>query len=307
MGRKRRIPRASLVPVDVCERLSFVDTIAITLPSLMDKGSFRALRAALINELRPQQGRIVLKRFVRRTGSWFLMMFVHQPTLRALEVLANAGTPFRVTQVHLALDLVTHTRADAETLMRHVEARLCPGRKQAERATVYGGKTTYFAKGRDRGTETILYWDLPSKAAPQYPCLHLEVRLKGARALRSVQLENLKDIADINHNAFWDSVLVLRRAPGTARLVEARQRRMRAPADGAGEGRAESRRCVGAALRTCENQVGEVVASDLLRLLAQQPAVYGSPATRLLDKEAHTWMLPGRKNALWESPASPPA
>lgn len=300
MGRKREVVRHSLVNVDVLDEVSYIDSVFVILPRLMPKHVFRALRLALLAERRRPGQRYVLKRRDRPDGSFFFVIAVHQPTRRSLEILSEIVSPAalqaRVLEVHVALDLVTSSFTDAETLQRYVEERLLPSTR-LNKPVHFVGKTTYYNRLTRKGAEVALYSDRLSKSRDA-PCLHVEWRTIGAQPLKSAGLKNPSDLISLNHRSFWKNRLSLWSVPSAEALLSARVKELRRTAANAPMDTETLRRQVRVMLKLATGWHGGVVANDLLHSLYKSELYHKRPK-RLFTDESHTWMLPAATNALW--------
>lgn len=286
-------------PLDlVVDRGSFVDTICLWLPTLLPKQNFRPLRLALLNAQETRKKRLVLKKRCRPDGSWFFTLFIHQPTMAALSVLAQTLTPFRLIEVHVALDLLAESRADAEQLQRYVEARLLKSGRPTSPIHWIDDQTAYMGRGTRRGVELAMYSDKRSKTPGGGCCLHIEWRLMGAQAIRKAGLESIDAIAGMQHCDFWDQRLSLWQAPSAEALLGARERQLKKfPV--AGSTPESTRRLIAMVVRAVSCSRQNILANDLLWLLNRNKDFYRRPAKRLFSREPHAWMLPSQSNALW--------
>lgn len=179
MGRKRKVIRRRLVPTTVEASISYIDTIVIQLPELMEPSCFASLKEKLDN--RTHCGRLYIKKIKREDGMWWIALFVHQPKIAALQMLEAMDSPCWITEVHVALDLITDERSDAEALQTYVENRLVRSKRRQQFSYEHLG-TTYIDRGVRRGAEVALYSDRPSKFVNGHPCLHIEWRVRGSQA-----------------------------------------------------------------------------------------------------------------------------
>jgi len=299
MGRKRRVVRRSLIPVQVDKTVSYVDTLCIALPVGARTEAIRSLRVSLLNALRPYKARYVPKKLGRSDGYWFWALFIHQPTIAALDVLATTTTPYRIVQLHLSLDLLTNSYEEARRLHRYVESRLVPTPRPKSSSVHVREKTTYFGKGVRRGNEVVLYHDRKSKVERERFCLHIDWRLMGSTVLRKASLTTPADIVYMNHREFWDQRLRLLLSPTGSYLLAARQRQLKLKAPLKEHAADKARRLVRAALRIATGPDGNLISSDLLHFLNSKPSPVGPSAIRLFSPEPHAWMLPPELNSMW--------
>lgn len=297
MGRKKKVWRGCLLP-EVDDRLSYIDTVAFRLPKLMQKAEFRDLRLAMFNAQGTRKRRIVLRKVTLPVdvGGWYFMMYVHQPTPEALELLASRGGP--LAEVHVALDLVASTWGVADELKQYLLHRLLRNASPST-WTTWVGSTGYIGQTKWRPqSRFVIYSDRRSKVNHQH-CCHVELRVVGQRDLRNHQLLLAKDVLNLQHRAFWDRQLRLQRPPSERDLVAARARFLRK------QGRPVERRVLENSsrlyMRMSRAADGAVSSSDLLFALRSSRYV-GKTPVRLFYRESHDWMLPEPPNALWTAP-----
>lgn len=341
MGRKRLVRKRSLAPTQPVDCLSYVDTIRTDFPVGVKKEQLRPLRAALLSALRGSGGKVVARKFPWRNGLWYWVFFIHQPSISALQVLAETLVPFCIREVHVALDLTTERADDAIALKRHVESLLLPSSRPAK-CVEYSGRSdgsAYFNKGTCRGVEVALYSDKPSKVErveyigrtdgsayfskgtrrgvevasysdklskvdPGRHCFHLEWRIRGAKALRSMHLASIPDVLRLNHREFWDSQLALYSAPSQSQLRAARDRVVRSSPDERRRSSQSSARLAHLLLRASLGPSFRPVATDLLGYLNLLRCAFGARSKRLFKRQSHQWMLPCELNALWRQQAA---
>ena len=294
MGRKKHKVRRYLLPVCSVTPVSFVDTVVLTMPKLMPKRCFNDLRRALVRELRPLRRQIVWKRFTFGTHGYFFNLYVHQPTSRALEVIAGLGEQARISQVHIALDLTVSSKDEAELLRRHLAARLLVSDRPKTPTYEVKESTTYFNRHMAAGVEVALYADRLSKGSGE-PCCHVEWRIKGAGTLRKFGLESAEKIANLKLQPFWQGVLRLSRAPTVDRLAEARERELRdrgLPVQSARQDAAEL-------LSSVAGKDGDVSSHNLRCKLREMPAFVGRRAYRLFVAESTHWLIPSNTVNPW--------
>jgi hypothetical protein len=301
MARPRRNRRRRLPPVDLLlDSVSYIDTVAVILPRSMPKEQFAELRGSLVSTQRSVHRRYVVKKIPHPDGAWHLVMFVHQPTRRALEILDDAMRPplrARLHEVHLALDLCTRTAVDARRLQEYVVELWLPSRRpKAPVQWIHG--TAYYNRGTRRGVESVLYADLPSKVSSTH-CLHIENRIVGSARLRTAGLATAQGLIGLDHAAYWENALVLRRSPsefGLARRLA--QVRSRQAAD-LNVHPYPPARSASLLLRRSLGPHGAVVAYDVLAEMRRYKSLYAGRPGLLFTKQRHDWLLPRPGNALW--------
>jgi hypothetical protein len=192
----------------VVESRSYIDTVEV-----QQNPFFRKL---FINFAREHCGDTYgpcLKRL--GSGRTSNVISLHQPDLEAVWA-SDSLTPGRVTRVHVALDLITRTKADAREvhhwLAKHLVQGDCPRKPMR-----WFKSTTYFDRSVANRTGSCLtiYSDNPSKIDERRPCCHLEWRTGGAQTLERAELRYPEQLVELNHTAFWEKRLKLRAAPAS--------------------------------------------------------------------------------------------
>lgn len=319
MARRRYRHRVSLLP-EVVDRLPYVDSVAVWLPKLPERDSYAELMAAIGGDF---PDRRVKPEEVERpdwVGGFHLKYWVHQPTRAALDFLELLA-PASLCAVHVALDLRAADAAGASTLRAYIERRLvknlAPARlSHTHEDTRYIGSTsnkwTNPITGESgisisrRGTGIALYSDKPSKVEPAVPCVHVEYRVEGTDEVKR-QLLAWNDLRALDHRAFWDERLRLRRPPPFEHLVRAVAEqifRFQKNPDGLPRAKRKER------LVMAEEALHELfavhglvyenaLASDILYVLQQPERMVKEPA-KYFASERHDWMLPTTcENAFW--------
>lgn len=308
--------RRRVLPVQVLDRLSYVDSLRLYLPSGVPKQLDHDLRQSVKSNPDDGKVRYFRERFSTEGGGWMAFAWIHQPTLRTIEVLGETNVSYRLVSVHVALDLLVGSATHAELLGRYLAARLVKsGKGSGPRQPLswspegsgddrYGPlppKTMYLSRmagKRKRGVEVALYYSRPTKTASNSPCVHLEWRIYGSTALRASEMHSLERVALLDHRAFWANRLHLLRAPnakGVAAAIE-KARKQRFESDAI----ASSPRIANRLFRAASvNGDGEVSAHDLMHYLSKSSQLQGHRPRRLFQREGTNWMLPNELNALW--------
>ena len=328
--------RVKIRPFRVTDCVSYIDTIHVLFPAQVPRELDEGLGASVAWPSLPQKRRYIHQRIEHRSGGWASKRIVHQPTSQTMALLESTEVPCRLVRVDIALDLLVPTRLEASRAWEYVLARIVkkggryssplkfaasankeddadaagatlvrakprePGGTLLDDAlTELPNETAYLNRWPRQGDEIAMYADRPTKTASSGSCLHIEWRSYGAAALKNNGLSTVSELVALDHRAFWNTRLCLRRAPSSARLAHAmRLRRQRSQAD--------DRRHV-SALRMASlyrranlsGPSGEVISHDLLHLLSGTTMFRGFRPIGLFETESHAWMLPGDMNALW--------
>lgn len=276
---------------------SYVDTVAVVLPRRMPKDGFRQLRQALVSCLREgtQRGSYVLHKhfWPGQRRYWWFVMYVHQPTRSALEVLLQHQYQMglRVLEVHVALDIGTDSYTDASSLQAWVEERFLPCRRNSKTVQTCHS-TTYYNDKAKPGTPLALYADRPSKTNGQ-PCLHIEWRVIKSAALAGNRLKLVEDVIGLDHREFWRERLRLVRPPRQDEVVNAVMRRR------GSRSLEEAQNLVRGLFQLARHPRGHVVAKSLLVELRAWKSHLGRCHEALFEPLPVGWLLPCSENMLF--------
>jgi hypothetical protein len=299
MGRKCKRHRRSAVPVDIIACVSYIDTIVLILARGLPPELFVQLMDALApNGKSGLCTKCVPTKRYRPDGTWVYTLSIHQPTeeaLRIIELALQAPIHARIHEVHIALDLLTASRAEAVELQGFMARHLLPSSRPTK-SIVWVKGTAYYNKGTRRGREWALYADLPSKVTGTW-CSHIEIRIKGADQLRRDSLSSAAELLRLDHHDFWDWAIDLRRPPSEEQLALAcERRRLKQDRRGAESSHVVTHRVLGSA----HGDASSLAASDVLLALRRSRIEFSDQPTQLFSRQPHHWMLPARRNALWK-------
>ena len=120
----------------------------------------------------------------------------------AFEILCNYCGVGNVFELELAWDFIMHTQSDAERFGNWVRSHLVElwrGNKK-----VFNYMDTRYSANRHKN-QTVMYSDKSSKIENK-PCLHLEWRMRGVRAIDAAKCDfnKLAIMDDYAHKAFWN-------------------------------------------------------------------------------------------------------
>lgn len=183
-------------------RVSYVDTLQIWTAAPLLLQQLRALRAEC-------GGVSVFSERLRNRHDLRRRYLIQQPSAGAIERLREeASYVHLINRVDIALDLIVADASAAHQFdlffLRH-KAQRWHGKR---RMTICEG-TAYISRDRWTARNLVQYHDKPSKITHE-PCLHLELRLKGAEACRRAGIEFLEDLANLDHRKLWSKELCLR-------------------------------------------------------------------------------------------------
>src|SRR5258708_2547553 len=113
-----------------------------------------------------------------------------------------------INHVACALDFLTDTLDEAETLQQYVDAHLYkPYHRPEHGVEVYKETTTYLGY-RNRRSKIVTYADKLSRQSG-VPCTHLECRFQSAATVRALGIKSIADLLAFNHRTFWTKRLRL--------------------------------------------------------------------------------------------------
>lgn len=306
-GRPRERVLLDEIPNDFRTSVSYIDTICFLQSMRFPENSLTELCAA-----RPgQDSRYVCRDIPTSDGFWVRICKLHQPTSAELFFLhkEEQNRRCRVTQVHVALDLLAHPSRSPDSIRQYVEARLVPNARARRAFRNRGGdlvdmvttcgETTYYHRGVSQGIEIALYSDKHSKTGHGWQCCHLEYRVKGARALRAAGIQSMNGVRLLNHTEFWGSQLTFWRPPTFEDLARASNRAAKSrTADSLGT--QLNQREAHLMLRLASPQGPDALnAMQLYLELRDRSARYNKRPSRLFQQVDHSWALPPDKNHIW--------
>lgn len=320
MPRKKYRNRIGLIP-DIGEPLSYVDSIAVRMPRLLDRSEFKELKLALEQNLRKVNGSVVLEKLFGPDPAYGfdLVLWVHQPTIGAIKLLQKTAR-CELYAVHVALDVPVGPDGDLAGLRAYLGRHLQKNSRPVNpvhryKDTMYVGGLRALRNGLTgvarmahsrRGTELVIYSDRPSKVTGEI-CCHMEWRTTGARSLGQQGLSTLAEVLRINHTAFWRDHLRLQAPPSLSRLTGFYADRLGRRQKTVGDGQVFARtKRLELARNRLEKEMSRLgfkpnisQSSDVLFACRQIKLLKERP-NRLFDPVDHAWLLPKDSvNALW--------
>lgn len=153
---------------------------------------------------------------------------VLQPSLEFLRTLQgdlSGRYTFDVTYIEVAADFFLHKSASRKAFLRWLVGHLTFKHLRQHVVRAKGTRTLYFGrrtnKAGDRRSRVGVIYNRRSKLAGPYigrKCVHVELRLSGADAVRSCGVFSVADLIDFNHAGFWPAVADLRRIADNTKL-----------------------------------------------------------------------------------------
>jgi len=293
MGRKRKVVRRRLVPAEVLQRLSYIDTIHIILRTSIGADQYKSLFSLCIGETRTRRSEY-------GPGRFHNIVELHRPTREAIEMLRSitqdVDDAVRIVRVDIALDLVTATETESQLLQDYMLGGFMP--TASPRVPVkFVNSTGYFNKDTKAGEVFVLYSDRPCKVNGR-PCLHVESRIKGAAALRRIGLRDFQGILDLNYTEFWRKRLRLQVMPSTtfaARAIvkQAQKSRSAAPLDDEAASKTDYY------LRRLSTSYHDALVAHNYHIHLRTGLPLLKRVGRLFSKEPNDWALPPNENAVW--------
>jgi hypothetical protein len=300
MKKSSRASKATELSSQVQATRSYIDSIFIRLPKLMEKKSFLELRRALVSERRVSRVRYVFKKVrVPDTTYFHLKLAVHQPSRKATEIISEylvaCRAAARVLEVHVALDFLVGSYSGAEEAMRSFLELFLPTSRPSRPLEWVADSTAYYNKGVNRGTGYAIYCDRPSKVT-KTPCLHVECRVKGGQQLERSQVRFLDQLLILDHRDFWAKRLQLCAPPTPERIDKelakcvAKYKEISNPSTGTGR----------SVIRSSLGPSGRVLAHDTFFHLLSLRSL--TRPRRLFYDVSTEWALPPSENAIWKTP-----
>lgn len=189
--------------VSPVSRVAYIDTLGVWMAKV-DK--------TIEDTLQGECDSLYIKRRRARFNSQLTCrLTLHQPSENAIRFLGRLALTHQllVNEIHIALDFVVGTKADAlamhQFVTRHLHKRW-PGKQQA---TEYLGTT--YSGNRSWDTQILTsYATRPSKVNGQ-PCCHIEWRAKGARYTKLLGAFTPAQVMDLDLTEFWRRRLHMQR------------------------------------------------------------------------------------------------
>lgn len=302
MGRKRIRIRNVPLGAYVVERLAYVDSMFVRTTRKLDPEDFELLRQTLPLDVRFSERRLLSQRWEYINGETgevrhHHVLVIHQPMKDTCRLLAELATQnpnlLHLLEIHLALDLVTHSSVDVESLYRHILATFTPARLPTSDQT-QEFDTTYIGL-QTGGNRIVIYRDGVRKVRPDSPRVHLEWRIHGAKALQRAKVRSIEDLLRFDHKAFWAQKLRFHVMPDLPRLGKVLERRaVRAGKFLSPEGRARLNEAI---FRVSHDHRDWLSAQRLDSLLVS--GLHPRPA-QLYKRIPNAWALPEPGNVLWD-------
>jgi hypothetical protein len=333
MARRTQRNRTALLPTDVQETYSYVDSIGFRVPARLPPALFDELCASLHHAHGWFKKPFLEKVKAPHWDRFHLFFWLHQPTRRSIELLQQYQ-PAEFYSVHVALDLCVASPRSAskleEYVLRHIhkEGEGRKGGKHPKQGKSRklpswrsGDKThighTYFwefitpdsgeihtGPGR-RGSQLVVYSDLPSKVTGG-SCVHVEYRVGGARALLNDQFPSPDSVQRLDHREFWKKRLHFLEPPSGDRMervvAEAIGRRI----DGGAAQRSwearisEAQEALASAFEGVRGGYRGAHGVDVAYVLRESGFAGTKTPLRLFEPVSCGWMLPKHsKNEFW--------
>lgn len=161
-------------------------------------------------EIKPLCGRAYLK--PTKTTGYEGRVIIHQPQRAALKFLrkfeSEHGKPFKVQEVHIALDFLSENFEDAQELQHFLEQHFV---KSHHKGISTNYNSTYYFSPRKWGrTNAVVYSDRQNRFTGT-PCAHLEFRFSGSSLVAgSLGIKRLSDLCRFDFLKFWAKKFVLK-------------------------------------------------------------------------------------------------
>jgi hypothetical protein len=201
---RRRMP----APTDIC---AYFDMIQVWVREPLDHGRLAWLRGQCGRRDRRLRGGLhVQTRPARFDRNYRQLLQLRQPKAPAFRWLAGREDAL-INRAEITLDLTFESNAerdDAQEFVHQHLVRRWHGRRQEIRINSSDNDTRYDA-GRGAPNRMVIYDEDHCRITGELHCLHIEWRVKGAKAVRSAGIESPRDLIGFNHHRFWQRRLLL--------------------------------------------------------------------------------------------------
>lgn len=179
---------------------AYLDTVVVHFHTLPEK----------IPKMRRQIGALGERRllFKRVTGNRGWLVTLHQPKPEELKALAalqrrtsNHAQPATLHRYDVSVDFFPTGITSIEELERWLRQTVTVLNSERHRARIV--ETTWYSGPEDSAFLLVEYADLPSKLN-RLPCVHFDLRVQGAKAVRRTGFEYADDLINLNPAYHWD-------------------------------------------------------------------------------------------------------
>lgn len=290
--------------IEKFKSLSYFDSIEIQ--------QRRYFRSDFLKFVQSHCGSIAGPRSIQlENGISIQSLWLHQPSRDVIERLLE--TECRIIRVHVALDILSGTKAKAKELQEYLSQTFVLSSAPYDPVTWFrtddnpsGDSTCYFgfSKPRGPGKTAALYADRVSKVT-NTPCCHLEARLELLDTLQRSSVDNAQNLLNFNHKEFWQQRIMLLQPPTELDIGKAWCKAFTKSSYSKKfpyGTRTNSMQRVGALLlRAAQDRHGNVNANDLLYFL-KNTSVLGKQRPRGCFKTLDSsWIVLPSENGLWEN------
>lgn len=296
-------------------------SLVVRTSSYIDSVEFHQTRyfgRELLQKASDQCGSMVVKEVPTYDSRVIQSLWVNQPEQEFLRYVHSHGLSIRIVRVHIALDLITRSKADARRLQDFFVRHLLPFSRPNEDVS-WNGSTSYFGfeSARQGGSSVAIYSDYPSKLDDASPCCHVEWRPARTKALQNFKAQSPALLLGLDHRDFWAKAAKLVQTPSHDAVAALWLRAFTSRSNTAGRtfpfrwpdaaGRwvpnrdASARRVASYFLRPLWDEDGEIRSNnDLAAFLIRRRRSFRGRSTASLFKPLdNSWLLPPRQNGLW--------
>lgn len=268
----------------------------------------RFFRSSFVKPIQAECGSTYGPTPYRTFGNCMLLsLWLHQPRRAAVAYVRDHGLSTSIVRVHVANDLITASKADAQSLQTFLVRHLFPFGRPTESIT-WKGSTTYFGytTAFGPGVSVCIYADRQNKVGPEgSPCCHIEWRFSGARALQAACLRSPSDLLALNHTRFWSNHIRLVQTPTSAAIGELWLKAFLAQSDLPRRipfGRSQVvRRVASLFLRpNLDADDGQVRSNHDLAVYLPRKFFPRRTISALFRPAPTEWLLPPPENAIWD-------
>ncbi|UFW69204.1 hypothetical protein [Bradyrhizobium sp. WU425] len=130
-----------------------------------------------------------------------------QPT-PALRKFLSTVPGIHLNMAEFTLDLIFNTEEERDEMWKYLDQHLV---KRKHKGTVRYFKGTRYTDRRWASLNHVAYRPLFAKLTGEVYCIHLEIRVCGAAALRRLKIGGIADLVEFDHHAFWETRLLLKK------------------------------------------------------------------------------------------------
>lgn len=219
--------RLDLVASLITDRISYIDSVSVWYTRNLEPHEIDTIESLCVGDpYMPWQ-----QEPMPYNEHYCFTHTLHQPTIETFEYIKSfAKTGYMINHVAIALDLITETITNRETVTEFLEThliKLWPGKDKLYR---FKG-TSYSSRKKWQANKLVTYSELPSKVNGLRTC-HIEWRVSKADTVRGKGLSTFDEILEFDHVSFWRKHIQLRTINSLTRLGKAVRNQSKRKASG---------------------------------------------------------------------------